>query len=101
MLSALRQLMGQAANAGSLEAVYQSALRCLQEGLGVSRASLLLFDAGRTMRFVVWSRLSEEYPLGGGRPLPVVARRDQGHAHMCPGRRAGCRTCRVPPNLQA
>jgi len=53
--------MGQAASAGSLEAVYQTALRCVQDELGVERASLLLFDAERTMRFVAWSGLSEEY----------------------------------------
>ena len=59
--SALRQLMGEAASAGSLDAVYQTALRCVQDGLGVSRASLLLFDAAGKMRFVAWSGLSDEY----------------------------------------
>jgi PAS domain S-box-containing protein len=58
---ALRQLMGQASGAGSLEAVYDTALRCVQEGLSVERASLLVFDATRTMRFVAWSGLSDEY----------------------------------------
>jgi PAS domain S-box-containing protein len=53
--------MSQAARAGSLEHVYQTALRCVQEGLDVERASLLLFDATRTIRFVAWSGLSEEY----------------------------------------
>ncbi len=53
--------MGEAARAGSLEAVYQAALHCVQLGLEVERASLLLFDATRTMRFVAWSGLSAEY----------------------------------------
>lgn len=57
----LRELMSRAASAGSLDAVYRSALRCVQEGIGVERASLLLFDATGTMRFVAWSGLSEEY----------------------------------------
>jgi PAS domain S-box-containing protein len=59
--SALRTLIGQAADAASLEAVYHTALRCVREGLDVERASLLVFDSGRTMRFVAWAGLSEEY----------------------------------------
>ena len=57
----LRELMENAARAGSLDAVYQSALKCVQFGIGVDRASLLLFDASDSMRFVAWSGLSEEY----------------------------------------
>src|SRR5688572_22443105 len=57
----LRELMGHAARAGCLEAVYQSALQCVQHGLGIARASLLLFDATGKMRFVAWSGLSDEY----------------------------------------
>jgi PAS domain S-box-containing protein len=57
----LRDLMSRAASAGSLDEVYQSALRCVQHALGIDRASLLLFDASDTMRFVAWSGLSEEY----------------------------------------
>ena len=59
--TSLRELMGHAASAGSLDAVYQSALHCVQDGLGIERASLLLFDADGTMRFVAWSGLSDEY----------------------------------------
>ena len=58
---ALRRLMGEAARAGSLDTVYQSALHCVQLGLQVERAALLLVDATRTMRFVAWSGLSAEY----------------------------------------
>lgn len=53
--------MGHAASAGSLDAVYQAALQCVQHGLGIERASLLLFDSAGKMRFVAWSGLSEEY----------------------------------------
>jgi len=48
----LRELMGHAASAGSLDAVYQAALQCVQSGLGIDRASLLLFDTTGKMRFV-------------------------------------------------
>jgi PAS domain S-box-containing protein len=58
---ALRQLMAQAGSAGSLQAVYDAALRGVQEALNVERASLLVFDAGGTMRFVAWSGLSDAY----------------------------------------
>ena len=59
--AALRRLMGQAASAGSMEAVYQAALHCVQYGLDVERASLLLIDSTRQMRFVAWSGLSDGY----------------------------------------
>ena len=58
---ALRQLMAQAASAGSLQAVYDAALRGVQKALNVERASLLVFDASGTMRFVAWSGLSDAY----------------------------------------
>lgn len=59
--NALRQLMAQAASAGSLQTVYQTALRGVQEALDIERASLLVFDAAGTMRFVAWSGLSDTY----------------------------------------
>src|SRR5690349_18350427 len=59
--SAFHRLVDQAARAGSLDAVYQTALSCVQDGLGVERASLLAFDASRKMRFVAWAGLSEAY----------------------------------------
>ena len=58
---ALRQLMAEAAGAGSLQTVYQTALRGVQEALNVDRASLLVFDAAGKMRFVAWSGLSGRY----------------------------------------
>ena len=59
--TSLRELMKLAASAGSLDEVYQSALHSVQVGLGIERASLLLFDADGVMRFVAWSGLSDEY----------------------------------------
>jgi GAF domain-containing protein len=58
---ALHRLVDQAASAGSLDEVYQTALKCVQDGLNVERVSLLMFDATGTMRFVAWSGLSETY----------------------------------------
>ena len=57
----LRELMGHAANAGSLDAVYEAALQGVKFQLGVDRASILLFDSAGTMRFVAWAGLSEAY----------------------------------------
>ena len=53
--------MANAASVGSLRAVYDSALRGVQDALNVERASLLVFDATGTMRFVAWSGLSDTY----------------------------------------
>lgn len=47
----IRALIGQAADAASLDVVYRTALRCVREGLDVERASLLVLDSSRTMRF--------------------------------------------------
>lgn len=58
---ALQRLIGEAAGAESLQAVYQTALTCVQDVLGIERASLLVFDAEGSMRFVAWSSLSREY----------------------------------------
>ncbi len=53
--------MAEIAGAGTLEAVYEAALHCLQATLGVERASMLLRDAEGRMRFVASSGLSEAY----------------------------------------
>jgi PAS domain S-box-containing protein len=58
---ALRQLMDDAARAGSLQAIYDAALNGVKEALDVERAAVLLFDGGGTMRFVASSGLSESY----------------------------------------
>ena len=59
--NAIRALIGQAADAASLDVIYRTALRCVREGLDVERASLLVLDSKRTMRFVAWSDLSSGY----------------------------------------
>jgi PAS domain S-box-containing protein len=47
--------------AGTLDDIYEAALGALAQGLGVSRASILLFDADRVMRFKASRGLSETY----------------------------------------
>jgi len=44
-----------------VEAIYEAALDALRDGLGVHRASILLFDADHVMRFKAWRGLSESY----------------------------------------
>jgi PAS domain S-box-containing protein len=47
--------------ATKIEDVYQGALEAIRATLGSDRASVLLFDASRAMRFVAWVGLSEGY----------------------------------------
>jgi hypothetical protein len=53
--------MDQVANATSLQDVYDGALACLHETLGVKRASVLVYDQDGIMRFVAWTGLSDAY----------------------------------------
>jgi PAS domain S-box-containing protein len=53
--------MEKVANATSLQDVYDGALDCLHETLGVKRASVLVYDEQEIMRFVAWSGLSDAY----------------------------------------
>jgi hypothetical protein len=53
--------MDQVANATSLQDVYDGALDCLHETLGVKRASVLVYDEHEAMRFVAWTGLSDAY----------------------------------------
>jgi PAS domain S-box-containing protein len=53
--------MADAARAGSLQVVYDAALRGVQEALHVERTALLVFDAGGTMRFVASAGISDAY----------------------------------------
>lgn len=46
---------------GSVEQIYDAALDALADGLGVSRAAILLFDPDGVMRFKAHRRLSEDY----------------------------------------
>jgi signal transduction histidine kinase len=60
-LAAIARLTDSLGRATTLDAVYDAALDALQEGLGVDRASVLLFDAAGVMSFVAWRELSDDY----------------------------------------
>src|SRR5262245_64513311 len=45
----------------TVEEIYDAALDALEEGLGVERASILLFDPDGVMRFKAYRGLSESY----------------------------------------
>jgi PAS domain S-box-containing protein len=45
----------------TVDEIHQTALDALTRGLGVSRASILLFDDGGVMRFTAWRGLSDGY----------------------------------------
>ena len=47
--------------ADDLPHIYDAALDGLRHGLGVERASILLFDADDVMRFKAWRGLSDRY----------------------------------------
>ena len=57
-------------------AIYEAALDAIQTALNCSRASILLFDAAATMRFVAWRGLSERYrqAVDGHSPWTADAR---------------------------
>jgi PAS domain S-box-containing protein len=66
----------------TVDEIHQIALDALTRGLGVSRASILLFDAGGVMRFTAWRGLSDGYrraveghspwTAGAVEPQPIV-----------------------------
>jgi PAS domain S-box-containing protein len=60
-LTSLARLTDSLSRAMSVEEVYAVSLDCLQESLGVERASILLFDANEVMSFVAWRGISGEY----------------------------------------
>jgi signal transduction histidine kinase/ActR/RegA family two-component response regulator len=60
-LSAIARLTHALSRATTLAEVYDGALDALQEGLGVERASVLLFDAAGVMSFTAWRGLSDGY----------------------------------------
>jgi GAF domain-containing protein len=49
------------ARASSVDAMYAHALDALEEAMGFTRASILLFDDDGVMRFKAWRGLSAEY----------------------------------------
>src|SRR5205823_933132 len=58
-LTSLARLTDALSRATSAEEVYAASLDCLQESLGVERASILLFDADDVMSFVAWRGISD------------------------------------------
>lgn len=60
-LTSLARLTDSLSRATSVGEVYAASLDCLQESLGVERASILLFDEGEVMSFVAWRGISDEY----------------------------------------
>jgi signal transduction histidine kinase/CheY-like chemotaxis protein len=60
-LAAIAQLTDALSRARTLNDVYDAALDALARGLGVARASILLFDADDVMSFVAWRNLSDAY----------------------------------------
>lgn len=60
-LAHLSSLMDDIAGSVSPKTACDFALVCLQRGLHVERAAVLLFDTDGVMRFVAWRGLSEEY----------------------------------------
>jgi PAS domain S-box-containing protein len=47
--------------ARQIDDVYEAALDAIRDALGCDRASVLLYDSTKVMRFVAWRQLSEEY----------------------------------------
>ena len=60
-LTTLANLTDALSRATSVEQVYTVSLDCLQDALGVERASILLFDADDVMSFVAWRGISDSY----------------------------------------
>ncbi len=61
MIEVLERLVAEVARASAPAEVYEVTLDALQEALGVSRASILLFDDDRVMRFKASRGLSDTY----------------------------------------
>jgi signal transduction histidine kinase len=60
-LQALYQLTAALGGASALEEIYEAAIVGLHRGLGIERASILLFDPDGVMRFKAWHGLSDHY----------------------------------------
>jgi PAS domain S-box-containing protein len=58
---ALYRLTDRLHHAQSLEDIYAAALEAILSGLKCDRASILLFDDAKVMRFVAWSGLPDDY----------------------------------------
>lgn len=60
-LTTLYRLTERLQSAASPQEIYQAALQAISEALGCQRASILLFDSKKVMRFVAWQGLSDSY----------------------------------------
>jgi PAS domain S-box-containing protein len=60
-LSVCSQLTHAISRTARLDEIYEAALDALQQGVGVTRASILLFDPDGVMRFKAWRNLSDTY----------------------------------------
>ena len=60
-LQAIYRMSDAVSRAGALEEIYEVALDELQRTVRADRASVLLYDDDRVMRFKAWRNLSEEY----------------------------------------
>ena len=60
-LAVCAQLTQAIGRTDSLDGIYEAALDALADGLGVERASVLLFDSQGQMRFTAWRGLSAAY----------------------------------------
>ena len=60
-LQAIYRMSDAVSHAGAIEEIYEMALDELQRTVHADRASVLLYDADRVMRFKAWRNLSDEY----------------------------------------
>jgi GAF domain-containing protein len=60
-LTTLIRLTEQLQSGENLADIYRAALDAICDALGCDRASILLFDAAKVMRFVAWRGLSDDY----------------------------------------
>lgn len=74
-LETLYRLVDQLARAKDREGVCEAALDAIAKGVRADRASVLLLDESRTMRFVAWNGLSDPYraAVEGHSPWPADA----------------------------
>jgi PAS domain S-box-containing protein len=73
LLLTLTTAIGRAA---TIREIYEASLDAIQQGLGVRRASILLFDSDGVMRFAAWRGLTDDY-----------RRAVEGHSPWKPGTR--------------
>jgi signal transduction histidine kinase len=79
----LYKLAAAVISARTVEEIFDAALDAIARALGTDRASVLLFDADRVMRFRAWRNLSDPYrtaveghspwPAGARDPQPIVS----------------------------